>query len=92
MIHQIFSVQIIFTYSFFRKHGELSSGNRTIFKPSRKAANISILYRRKITEISDINDLKFPYDFREFDTVGFVVDVKIEYSYQEVWLTNSLGR
>lgn len=53
---------------------------------------MSILFRRKITDISDINDLKFPYDFREFDTVGLVVEIKIEKSYQEVWLTNPSGR
>lgn len=53
---------------------------------------MSIIFRRKVTDISDINDLKFPSDFREFDTVGLVVEVKIESAYQELWLTNLSGR
>lgn len=53
---------------------------------------MSIIFRRKITDIGDINELKFPIDFREFDTVGLIVDVRIESGYQEVWMTNPSGR
>lgn len=75
-----------------RKNKDLTSGNRTVFKPLQETVEMSIIFKRKITEIADINELKFPSDFREFDTVGLVVDVIIDDSYQEVWLCNSFGR
>lgn len=76
----------------FRKKCELSSGIKTTYKSVKKNVDMSIIFRRKITDINDINDLKFPSDFREFDTVALVVEVKIESAYQEVWLTNLSGR
>lgn len=74
---------------FYRRNSDLSSGSRTVFKSSQATGEMSIIFRRKVTEISDINDLKFPCDFREFDTVGLVVEVRSESAYQEVWLTTS---
>ncbi|CAH2014697.1 unnamed protein product [Acanthoscelides obtectus] len=74
-----------------KKSGELSSCSKTLFKPVITKQNLPDKFLRKVTFIEDISS-ELMKDFREFDTVGIIVQSVIEDNFQKVWIAGVTGR
>ncbi|XP_074028261.1 uncharacterized protein [Leptinotarsa decemlineata] len=75
-----------------KMNGDLSSSSKTMFKPESPREPMSEIFKRKVIEITELSASKFSVNFSEFDTVGLVVQIKIDVKYQEAWLADFSGR
>ncbi|CAG9855778.1 unnamed protein product [Phyllotreta striolata] len=75
-----------------KKNGDLYASNKTIFKEKPPVDHMSLIFKRKLIPIRELNDLKFSQNFSDFDTVGVVVEVSSDTDYQEIWLCDVSGR
>lgn len=79
--------------AFFRCRENLSTTTKTFYKQEIKE-NLSKFnkYKRKLVPIASLESNIFTNDFKEFDTVGIVTHLKIMDNFQEIWLSDIIGR
>ncbi|KAJ8919869.1 hypothetical protein NQ315_006398 [Exocentrus adspersus] len=72
-----------------KTNGDLNSNMKTTFKAENVDDCRCGRYSRRLTRFSQLLNANSTVDFNEFDTVGIVVQTKVEAHNQEVWMTDN---
>ncbi|XP_018571533.1 breast cancer type 2 susceptibility protein-like isoform X2 [Anoplophora glabripennis] len=72
-----------------RPNGDLNSTMKTTFQHDTVSNSKHVKYKRRLVSLEELVRLKSTPYFNEFDTVGIVVQTKIESHRQEVWITDN---